>query len=277
MKRTWVLLFLPLVLVAILWGTDNVLQNNLSYSVDQLAVFSFLETPYLYLYLHIFTVIPVFFLSFDKKVHYYKKWKFLFPAIFIVGVVFILWDVFFTAVGVWGFNHDYLAFDSILGLPPEEWLFFITVPFATVFIYECLKCYITKPLLVSVDKMLTIALVILFLVVGFTSWGRLYTCTTFLLTGFFLLFHFFTIKETYRGHFYIAYLISWLPFLLVNGVLTGGFTEAPIVVYNPEEYLGIRIVSVPLDDSVYSFLLLLANISIYEYLKSTNSRHLQNQ
>lgn len=263
----WGLAILPVVLVAFLWLTDLVLPDNLLYAVPVWKQLDWLESKYTYFLLHLFTFIPVFVLSFDKNVHYYKKWKHLFPAIAIVGGLFIAWDVFFAEQQVWGFNKTYLSGIFFWGLPIEEWLFFFTVPFACIFIYECLNFYIKKDLLASFERPITIGLSIVFLTIGFTFWSHLYTSTTFLLAGFLLLFHFLFLTGNYRSRFYLAYAVSWVPFLLVNGVLTGGFTKQPIVLYNPEEYLGIRIGSVPLDDSVYSFLLLFGTITLFEHFR----------
>jgi lycopene cyclase domain-containing protein len=51
-------------------------------------------------------------LSFDKKVAFYKSWKFLFPAVILPALFYIVWDMYFTANGVWQFNprvyHRYL-------------------------------------------------------------------------------------------------------------------------------------------------------------------------
>ena len=70
-----------------------------------------------------------------------------------------------------------------------------------------------------------------------------------------------------RSRFYNGLFIGYIPFVLVNGVLTGAFTQAPVVVYNPDEYLGLRLVSIPLDDFAYNFLLEAMVITLYEYFK----------
>ncbi|MEL7118928.1 MAG: lycopene cyclase domain-containing protein [Bacteroidota bacterium] len=256
------------VLVGIQWITDAVKADNLLLNVPQVELLSWLESPYTYFYLHLFTFVPVFALSFDRNVHYYTRWKALLPAILVVGAFFIAWDVFFTAKGVWNFNENYLSGIFLFNLPIEEWLFFITVPFACIFIYECLNFYVKKDILESIERPLTIVLIIAFLIIGLLKFDHMYTATTFLLTSAFLLFHLLFIKKKYRSRFYLAYLVSWIPFMLVNGVLTGGYTNEPIVIYNPEEYFGIRITSVPFDDSIYSMLMLLMVTTIYEKLKT---------
>ena len=59
------------------------------------------------------------------------------------------------------------------------------------------------------------------------------------------------------------YVVHLVPFLLVNGVLT----YLPIVWYNNSYNLGRRIVSIPVEDTMYSMLMLLLTISVYEGLR----------
>ena len=83
-------------------------------------------------------------LSFDKKVQYFKNLKYIFPAIFIMAVIFWVWDVRFAKANIWSFNPDFTLGINMIGMPVEEWLFFIVVPYCCVFIYEVLKFYLVK-------------------------------------------------------------------------------------------------------------------------------------
>src|SRR5574343_1547998 len=96
----------------------------------------------LYLWINIGTIVFPLLLSFDKKVAFYKKWPTLLPAIFITGVFFLIWDQWFSVMNIWGFNAIYLTGYYLGELPIEEVMFFMTVPYACVFIYECLRAYI---------------------------------------------------------------------------------------------------------------------------------------
>jgi lycopene cyclase domain-containing protein len=63
-----------------------------------------------------------------------------------------------------------------------------------------------------------------------------------------------------------------IPFLLVNGVLTGAFTEEPIVAYSEQAFMGKRIFTIPVEDSIYGFLLLMSIITGFEKLKQNERR-----
>jgi lycopene cyclase domain-containing protein len=65
-----------------------------------------------------------------------------------------------------------------------------------------------------------------------------------------------------------AYLVILVPFFIVNGILTGTGLEEPVVWYNNEENLGIRLLTIPVEDSIYGFLLVGMNITLFEWMKS---------
>lgn len=277
MKKTkvyqWLIIGVVIALLAILWLTDNIKQDYFVYEVPKVTQLSFLESPYLYWYIHAFTFIPVFFLSFDKRVHYNREWKYLWKAILYIGVVFITWDMMKTYLGVWGFNPRYVSGFYIVNLPIEECVFFFTVPFASIFIYECLNYYFPKDIFLAIERPLTYFLIVLFITIGFLSWNITYSCTTFLVAGFYLLWHILYVDDPkIRSRFYLAYLVTWLPFIFVDGILTGGYQQEPIILYNPEEFLGFRITSLPFEDSIYLIPLFLGIITIFE--KERNKAHL---
>lgn len=256
-----------LLLVAIQWLSYEQLTEELIYNVPQTLSIPVFETTWLYLWLHLFAVIPVFTLSFDKRVHYYTSWKYLFPAIGIVAAIFIAWDVVFTEMNVWNFNPDYFLGIRFLHLPIEEWLFFVTIPFASIFIYECLNHYVKKDWLASYEKWISIILGSVLVIGGLIYWDQIYTSTTFLLTGGFIWYHYLFLPNHYRARFYFAFLVILIPFALVDGVLTGGYTQAPIVLYNPMEFLDFRIPSVPLEDYVYGLLMLFGMVTLLEHFR----------
>ncbi|MCG9909837.1 MAG: lycopene cyclase domain-containing protein [Flavobacteriales bacterium] len=223
---------------------------------------------YTYLALNIATLFFPLILSFDKKVAFYKMWGTLIPAILITAAVFIPWDMWKTSLGVWSFNPDYILGIFIGNLPIEEWLFFITVPYAILFVYECLKAY-TPDILQPFGKKISkgVFVVLLFITVFFTD--RTYTVITFPFAALFLVVHHLWLKNNIAGRFWVAYLVHLIPFFLVNGILT----SLPVVMYNPSEYIGLRIMSVPVEDSVYSLLLFLMNVTLHEGFMQRKKAH----
>lgn len=225
------------------------------------------ETNYYYLGINFFTILFPLLLSFDKKIAFYKNWKYIFPSIFIVGILFIIWDIFFTVNSIWGFNENYLSGIEIFHLPLEEWLFFLTIPYACIFIFECLYGYQIKNPLKKYTDQIYLIFILGFFLLGIMSFGKVYFSSTCFLTSLFLTYQFQQNTFENRSYIILTYIISWFPFMLVNGMLTGLFTSEPVVMYNPTEFSGIRILSVPLDDSIYSLLLISMNLEIFKRLK----------
>ncbi|MEL6675881.1 MAG: lycopene cyclase domain-containing protein [Bacteroidota bacterium] len=218
---------------------------------------------YTYLLINIGTIIFPFLLSFDRKVAFFKRWRALFPSILISGGIFIIWDIWFTDMGIWSFNPDYLTGIYAFGLPLEEWLFFLTVPYACVFIYDCLLAYVKKDYLEKIARPLGLTLAGMLLVLGVVFLDRWYTTVTFLATGIWLLLNLFVWPKRGLGRFFVAYLVSMIPFFMVNGVLTA----LPVVMYNDMENLAMRMGTIPVEDSMYALLLLLMTINFYQYFQ----------
>jgi lycopene cyclase domain-containing protein len=218
---------------------------------------------YVYLYLNIFTILFPLLLSFDKKVAFYKDWASLWPAIFMNAILFIVWDILFTKHGVWGFNEVYLTGVYIYNLPLEEVLFFITVPYACVFIYDVLNAYVTVDLLQPFAKLIAVSLIVILPLIAVFNISHLYTSITFVALTVVHLVHLRFFQTRYLGRFYMAYFVHLLPFFVINGVLT----YLPVVWYNNNYNLGLRIITIPLEDTMYSMLMLLITISIYEGLR----------
>lgn len=218
------------------------------------------DKHYTYLLLNLGSIIFPFLLSFDKKVAFYKKWPQLLWGIGLTGAFFIVWDVLKTHYGIWSFNPEYIVGIYIINLPLEEWLFFITVPYACVFIYACLNAYLpdylSKP-----SKYIAPTLIVALLILAAVNYTRTYTVVTFTFTAIFLGIYMALFKNRLGGRFWMAYLVHLVPFFIINGFLT----SLPVVIYNDAENLGIRVGTVPIEDTIYSMLLLLMNIGIMEW------------
>jgi lycopene cyclase domain-containing protein len=205
-------------------------------------------------------------LSFDKKVQYFKNLKYILPAILVTASVFWLWDINFAASKVWSFNAEYTLGLQFHGLPIEEWLFFIIIPYVCVFIYEVLKYYLEYVEYANIFYAFSLILVVGFALLSYVFRNQAYTYLTFLLSAIYLGYTLF--RNKFKPHitkFYFAYFVSVVPFLVVNGILT----SLPVVVYNPAHILNIRIINIPVEDFSYLFLMLLMTISIYEMLKAS--------
>jgi lycopene cyclase domain-containing protein len=221
-----------------------------------------------YLLINLFTILIPFVFSFHKKLKFTRKWKALWPTLFIVMIPFILWDAYFTHIGVWEFNNDYLIGINIINLPIEEWLFFICIPYASIFTYHCFGILIKRNVLANYSNIISFFLVVLMIVGSILHIEKLYTITTFIALALVITTLQWGLKVKWLSRFYFSFLLLLLPFYLVNGILTGMWLNEPIVLYNNLENMNIRWNTIPLEDVFYAMLLLLTNIGLYEYFQS---------
>lgn len=219
---------------------------------------------YLYAFLMALTLSGPLAFSFEKNVQFYKNYLPLLAGILTAGAVFISWDIWFTTREVWSFSYDYTLDIKLLHLPIEEWAFFIVIPYACVFIYEVLNFYLNKPNAPALSQYITITLIIALTALAIMHQDKLYTLINFAFAVVMLILQLvFRTYKSYLTSFYIAYGVSLLPFLIVNGVLTA----TPVVLYNTNENLNLRAFTIPVEDFIYLLALFLLVINVYEKLK----------
>ena len=219
---------------------------------------------YSYLLINLSTIFFPLILSFDKRVRFAKSWKYLWPGLIITGLIFLFWDVLFTVNQVWSFNNWYITGITFFHLPLEEILFFLTVPFACIFIYACLNYYVKWELPSTATLLISIGLLILSLILLILFHNRLYSVVTFGLTIILLTLFQFIRKVGWLPKFYRAYVVTLIPFYIINGILT----SVPIVIYNNQQNMGFRVGTIPFEDHFYLMVLLLMNIGFFEYFRN---------
>lgn len=207
-----------------------------------------------------------FLLSFDKKVAFYKHWRSVFTSIFIVGFPFLLWDELFTQWSVWGFTEKYLFGVYLGSLPIEEILFFVIVPYNCIFIFEVLKAYFNNIIIKKFSKILYVVIVLISLINTTFYFNNVYTfyaCLIASILGFIAFYK----NSKWLEYFCLTYLVALIPFLVVNGILTGAITENPIVWYNENEIIGWRIFTIPYEDLFYNFDLMFLVTLVHQFLR----------
>jgi len=222
-----------------------------------------------YLMLDILIIVFPLIFTFIWKFKYYKFFKPLAASILIVGLSYILWDILVTARGDWWFNKEFLVGFELFGLPIEEIMFFIVVPFACIFIYENLE-YFVKDKKVFFNKWIYLFLAAIFIIVGLVFYRQDYT-----ILAMFSCALFFIITPTlYPGllqsrNYWLYIILSFIPFIIFNYLLT----SLIVVYYNPNAIWGGngiwngRFLTIPFEDFFYNFSMLSFYILVYLYFK----------
>lgn len=223
---------------------------------------------YYYILLNIATFSIPFLFSFERRwMHFVRFWKPYFTAIIGVGLFFIIWDIYFAYADIWRFNDQYLLGIRFFRLPLEEWLFFLLIPYSSNFIHYSLVYFFPKlELSKTTTQSISIVLLVISAGVVFFNLDKLYTLCSFGLFTLLILAQ-TQFQWRYARRFYINFIIIYIPFYFVNGALTGSYSENPVVYYNDNENLGIRVGTMPLEDSFYCFSMLYGSVLLFEYLK----------
>ena len=222
-----------------------------------------------YLLLDALIVLFPLILSFRWRFRYYKFFPQLFGSIAIVGTAYIVWDVFVTAEGHWAFNDRYLAGIRLLGLPVEEILFFVVVPYSCIFVFENLEHFLPDRKR-AVDRRWSLVPAVLFLIGAVIFHAQQYTMAALASCGIFLVLAAAFHPEVLGSRNYWAYIgLSMIPFVIFNFMLT----SLPVVTYNPEAIWGGdgwwngRFLTIPLEDFFYNYSLLSLYLLAYLMLK----------
>ena len=228
--------------------------------------------PYTYLLINFFTIIICFIYSFDRRIQFNRHFGTFAKASIIVAIPFILWDIYFTKIGVWWFNDAYVIGWRIGGLPIEEWLFFICIPFSCVFTYFCLTKFFDLSLFNAFNNIIVFITTIVCAVVALLYFDRTYTMVTAIVTICSVIYFHFIAKQEWIGQASFIFFVLMLGFFPVNGILTGTGLESPIVNYNPNEFLNLRMGTIPIEDAVYGYAQFLWNIYFFTKFKKSKER-----
>ena len=207
-------------------------------------------------------------LSFDRKVAFWRKWPQVFAAIAAVLVAFGAWDAWMAARGIWAFNPVHAGGFRFLHLPPGEWLFFVCVPYACLFVLECVRAYFSdREVRIPPGAFYALSAIFAVLALMYRELG--YTATVFLACGLVLAALQAFAPATVRSrNFWIGLGLTYLPFLVANGFLTG----MPVVLYDDAENLAVRIGSIPVEDFFFSFAMLALAALVHDRVGAARRR-----
>jgi len=203
-------------------------------------------------------------ITIKRSGNFFVELKYMLPAIIFSGAIFVMLNIRFLKSGIISFNPVFLSGISLLNLPIEEWLFLLVISLLSFAIYQQVKIkfdHFEKP---NLFLGISLALIVVFGLITWFSRPKPVTFFIFFLLAIYLGYTIF--RNRFKHHltkFYIALIISFVPFFLFKGILN----SLPVVLYNNEYNLGIQIYGVPVEDFGYFFLLMLINITIFEYLR----------
>ena len=160
---------------------------------------------------------------------------------------------------------------EFFALPLEEYLFFLCIPYSSLFIHFC-KEKLTPKLKFSnpTTKFFVIGLTSFLLIISILNFNKFYTFSAFILAVISINLSFFRAPQLLNS-FFVSYIFILIPFFIVNGLLTGSFIIDEIVWYNNNHNLGLRIGTIPFEDIFYGFSMLFLPLYINHELNNNMS------
>ena len=201
----------------------------------------------------------------SRQIRHVSHWRLKLLVIGIVMIPYITWDAI-VAGSHWWFNETYTLDFCLLGLPIGEWLFFLTVPFGCLLVWETLP---GADSWLGQLKFLRYVRAVLYAALPISVWifstGRQYTglvLFSFGLVG--LVDMLLNVNLLLQPKTYLYLGIVSVLILVFNGYLTA----RPVVLYGEAYQSGYRILTIPIEDFGYGFTLMLFNAMLYEKLKA---------
>lgn len=221
-----------------------------------------------YLLFNIIVLAGPLIMSFEPNMRFIQHWRSVLIAIILPLIPFILWDSVVTGRH-WHFNEVYTLDARILALPIEEWLFFMTVPYACLFLWSTLQYYEAQYTFLQGRKqsVTTVHLLLWCCIpagILLFSNGAEYTGLVGIALG--LTAFFDIVVGTYI--FSRKMMLVFAPlYILANGIFNGYLTGRPVLIYNAAYQLDVRIGTIPIEDFGYGAALVALNIIIFEVLQ----------
>ena len=217
-----------------------------------------------YLLIDFLIIILPLIVSFFPYLSYYKKFPYVLFSIFAGGLFFVTWDIIATMRGDWSFNPEYVMGITFAGLPLEEVLFFIFVPYSLLLLYEQ-AAYIFQDRTVPWRQGIGYAAGAILILISLLLTGKNYTFTAVFSAGVVvLLLSLFCSGIMVRLTYWTYLITGFLLFILFNYFLT----SLPVVIYSPSAVSGIRFLTIPIEDFFYNFALMSIYLVFYLWAKN---------
>ncbi|MBN2013178.1 lycopene cyclase domain-containing protein [candidate division KSB1 bacterium] len=202
--------------------------------------------------------------SFDQELRFVRRWKQALYAIAGPLAVFIMWDIL-IAGRHWSFNPNYTLSVRLIGLPVGEWIFFITVPFACIFVWEVINLYLPDQRVLRSERIYFIFIItgiiaVLMLAISSMEYAAL-VLVAITLCG--VLDILSGIKLLRRRNTYVL-MIAIITF---TTIFNGYLTARPVILYNAAYLTGIHLGTIPLEDFGYGLALVMSCVILYETIK----------
>jgi lycopene cyclase domain-containing protein len=192
-----------------------------------------------------------------------QYWRYAFPAIMLSLGVYVLWDAAVTDRH-WRFNTLYTLDFRLLKLPIEEWLFFITVPYACLFVKEVMTLFIGNSMKRELEWVRAGMFALIPVGIIVFRVGKEYTGLVLIALGAVAF-----LDRQLRTNIFLQTRTYWFMLAVVGFtfVFNMYLTARPVLIYDAAYQLDIRVITIPIEDFGYGLSHILLCTVLYEYMK----------
>jgi lycopene cyclase domain-containing protein len=201
-------------------------------------------------------------LSFEPTIRFISRWRHVCGAILLSAVPYIVWDSL-VANRHWFWNVNYTLGLRFLKLPLEEWLFFLTVPYACLFSHEVLAKYLPNSVRQDLEWLRVGCFSLMPIGVLVFRTGREYTGLMLIALGVVAFLDRQLRTDLFlqtRSYWYFALV------LLCTFIFNSYLTARPMLIYDAAYQLDIRVITIPIEDFGYGLGHLALTAICYEWL-----------
>jgi hypothetical protein len=185
-------------------------------------------------------------------------------SICLTGLLFSLFAILFSTLGILSFNTNLSTGIVIAGLPIQIILLSFVIPALGLYTYRFLNTRFPNN---NLEKFsLSVSNLMLGICIAFLFFGylKLYTATTFIVVLALLLYIEYKNKLRFMYRFYRTYLVLLIPFYLGSMVLK----KQSLFVFNENASLKLYLAYLPIEAYFYFMGILLMAVYLFELFKS---------
>lgn len=217
---------------------------------------------YAYLAFNLLVFLPVLILSLKTDVKPHRHWRAFIGAVLLVSLPFLLWDMWAVSRQHWDFNSNYVLTQRFIGLPFEELLFFVTVPFAMIYVWGVVRKYVTNTAIrlwvpltaLSAAAGSATALLLLYWSNGYTRSAMIATLVAIAIVA--------CSNLIFTKRFWVFQGVLLAIFFIANWILTA----VPIVVYSGLVIIGTKALTIPIEDFFFNFAFINLFLVVFNWL-----------
>lgn len=190
--------------------------------------------------------------------------KFMIPAIFISGTVYLIINFRLSELAVIQYNENFLIGKKLFWVPVEEWLFVVVFSLVLFAVYNRLKERYASLDHPNLFMVVALCITVILIVSAWLSKQKLYPFTIFALSAVYLGYTVF--RNRFKHHltkFFVTWFVLVIPLFLIRVFLF----SMPVLIADNNFTSGINLINTPVEDLAFIFLLVLMNITVYEYIR----------